>query len=115
MQMPRIRMTVPRLMIAIAVTVSLLPVAAGIVWRQLPEQVRRRALIRDYQARAEYHAERQREFTGLSKFSGEGRMYFIREGGLVHMPTGQRPELVPKYQKLAKYHGALRQKHEYAR
>jgi hypothetical protein len=102
-------------LIAVAVTVILLPVAAGTVWLKLTEQVERRALIRDYQAKAVHHAELESKFARLSEYSDKGHMLATRGGQRVHIPIVQRDELIPKYQELAKYHGALRQKYEYAR
>jgi hypothetical protein len=106
------RFTVRRLMIAVAITVALLPLAAGVAWLLSPEQARRRALISAYEARAAHHAELERKFARLSKFSDDRYMIAIRGGQLVHIPIAQRPELVPKYLELAQYHDALREKYE---
>ena len=43
MRLPSVRFTVRRLMLAVAVTVTVLPFAAGTVWVLSPEQVRLRA------------------------------------------------------------------------
>jgi hypothetical protein len=101
-------------MIAVAVTVPLLLLAAGVVWLLSPEQVRLRSLINAYDAKARHHAGLEREFARLSESSNSSHGIAIRDGRLVHIPIGQRPDLIPKYLELAKYHGALKRKYENA-
>ena len=50
----------------------------------------------------------------LAKFSDTDRGIVIRGGQSICVPVGQRPELVPKYIGLAKYHRALKEKYEHA-
>jgi hypothetical protein len=103
MRLPSVRFTVRRLMLAVAVTVTVLPFAAGTVWVLSPEQVRLRALIRAYESRAAHHAELENEYGRLSEFSDRSHAIAIRGGELVHIPNGQDPALVPKYVELARY------------
>jgi hypothetical protein len=56
------------MMVAVAVTVTLWPLAAGIVWLLSPQQVRLRALISDYDAKAVHHAELERKFATVQVF-----------------------------------------------
>jgi hypothetical protein len=108
------RMKIGSALLAVAVTAALLPLAAGVVWLQSPDQVRLRALISTYEVKAVHHAERARKFERLSKYSDDSHGIAIRGGQLIHIPNGQDPELVSKYLELAKYHGALREKYENA-
>jgi hypothetical protein len=109
-----VRFTVRRLMIAVAVTVTVLPLAAGTVWVLSPEQVRLRALISAYEAKAAHHAELQHAYARMSEFSASSHGIAIREGQLIHIPNGQDAALVPNYVELARYHRALRDKYESA-
>jgi hypothetical protein len=104
------------MIIAVAVAVPALPLAAGVAWLLSPEQVRLRSLINAYNAKAEHHEELELNFTDLSKFQEFSKAHgsAIRDGQLVHFLVGQRPELIPRYRELSKYHGALRRKYENA-
>ncbi len=66
----RVRFTVWGTMAALAVEVTLLPVAAVFAWPPSAQQVRLRALIRDYNAKAVHHAQLERHFSRLAKYSG---------------------------------------------
>jgi len=106
--------TVRRTVGAATLAVFLLAFAAGVAWFLSPEQVRLRSLINTYNAKAEHHAALECKFSGLSKFSDRSHAIVNRGGRPFHVPIGQRPELIPKYLELAKYHGALRRKYESA-
>jgi hypothetical protein len=108
------RLIVRRIVLAVALTLTLLPLAVGILWLLSPQQIRLRALTDSYEAKASHHAELEREFARLSEYSDKSHMIAIRGGQRVHMPLGQRLEQVPKYLELAKHHGALRKKYENA-
>src|SRR5437870_4628993 len=95
MRLPRLRFRIRRVMVAVAVTALLLPLAAGTVWLLSPEQVRVRSLINAYNAKAQHHAELERRFSRLSESSDSSHGIAIRGGRLVHIPIGQRPELIP--------------------
>jgi hypothetical protein len=97
---------------AMAVSVLLLLPVFGLVRLLSPEQVRLRALISAYKAKAEHHAELEREFSRLSQYSDSSHGLGIRAGQRVHIPIRQRPELIPKYRELARYHAALGRKYE---
>jgi hypothetical protein len=114
MQLRRVRFTVRTMMVAAALAVFLLALAAGVVWSLSPEQVRLRSVINGYNAKAEHHAVLERELSRLSEFADRSHAIVNRGGRPIHVPIGQRPELIPKYLELAKYHGALRQKYESA-
>src|SRR5438552_9115564 len=102
MRLPRMRLTVRRMMIAGSLTALLLPPVLGLVWFLSPEQIRVRAMIDAYRAKAEHHAELERQFSRLSEYSDSSHGVAIRGGRLVHLPIAQRPELVSKYLELAK-------------
>jgi len=108
------RFTVLELMAALVVAGTLLPVVAVIVWPLNSQQARLRALISDYNAKAAHHAGLEGECARLAQFSNTDRGIVIRDGQSVCVPVAQRPELVPKYLQLAKYHRALKEKYEHA-
>ncbi len=101
-------------MAALVVAGTLLPVVTVVVWPLSAHQARLRALVNDYSAKTARHAELEREFARLAKFSDTDRGIVIRGGQSICVPVGQRPELVPKYIGLAKYHRALKEKYEHA-
>jgi hypothetical protein len=112
MKLPHARFTMRRMMITGPLTALLLPPVLGLVWFLSPEQVRVRAVIDAYRAKAEHHAEMERKFSRLAEYSDSSHGVAIRSGRLVHLPIAQRPELVPRYLALAKYHRELRRKYE---
>lgn len=114
MRLPRLRFTVRRTVGAATLAVFLLALAAGVAWFLSPEQVRLRSAINGFNAKAEHHAVLEREFSRLSEFADRSHAIVNRGGRPVHVPIGQRPELIPKYLELAKYHGVLRRKYESA-
>ena len=114
MRVPSLRSTVRRLTIAVAVIVTVLPLAAGTIWVLSPEQVRLRGYGRAYQARGAHHAELEYEYARLSKLSDTNHGIALCGGKPVHVPIGQDPALVPKYDELARYHSTLREKYESA-
>jgi hypothetical protein len=103
-----------RISVAVAATVLLLllPPVIGLAWLLSPGQIRVRALINAYHAKAKHHAELERKYSRLSEYSDISHGIAIRGGRSVHIPVGQRPELIPRYLELAKYHGTLRRKYE---
>ena len=115
MRLSRVWFTLRRLRVAVAVTIVLAAFAAGIVWLRNPQQVRLRRLRMAYIAKAEHHAELERNFTQLSKYQDffKSHATVVRGGRLGHMLNPQLPELVPGYVELAKYHGSLKEKYEH--
>jgi hypothetical protein len=101
-------------MSAAVLTVALLPLSAASFWFWSPQQIRLRGLRGAYLAKAEHHAGLEREFARLSEYQGKSHMIASRGGKRVHIPIGQRPDLVLKYRELTEYHGALRDKYEHA-
>jgi hypothetical protein len=99
-------------MVVGACTVVLLPPVLGLAWLLSPEQIRLRALISAYNAKAGHHAELERKFSRLSEYSDSSHGIAIRGGRSVHFPIRQRSELIAKYLELAQYHGALKRKYE---
>ncbi len=114
MRLPRVRFTVRRTIGAATLAVFLLALAAGVAWLLSPVKVRLRSLTNAYNVKAEHHAVLEREFSRLSEFADRSHAIVNRGGRPIHVPIGQRPELIPKYLELAKYHGALRRKYESA-
>ena len=114
MRLPRLRLKVRGTVGAAALAVFLLALAAGVAWFLSPEKVRLQSVINGYNAKAEHHAVLEREFSRLSEFADRSHAIVNRRGRPVHVPIGQRSELIPKYLELAKYHGALRRKYESA-
>ncbi len=114
MRTPHMRVTVLELMAALLVASTVLPVVAVIVWPLNSQQARLRALISDYNAKAAHHAELEGQCARLAQFSDTDRGIVIRDGQRICVPVGRRPELVPKYLELAKYHRALKEKYERA-
>jgi hypothetical protein len=112
MRPARVPFTVRRTVGALALAAFLLVLVTVVTWFLSPEQVRLRSLINAYRANAERHAELEDRFSHLSEYSERSHGSTTRGGQLVHFPLRQRPELIPKYLELARYHGALRQKYE---
>jgi hypothetical protein len=112
MRLPR--MTTRLWMLVVVAAILFLPLFLAIAWFLSPEQVRLRALIDDYNVRAEHHAALEREASRLSEISETSHAIVMRHGHATHAPVAQRPELVPRYLELAKYYGALRRKYEEA-
>lgn len=111
MRLPCVRYTVRRLMVAAGVT--LLALGAGIVWLRNPHRVRLAKLRSEYSSKAEFHGALERDFARLTEVQAFSKAHgtSIREGRTVHFLVAQRPELVPRYLKLSRYHGSLKQKY----
>jgi hypothetical protein len=90
-------------LVAVAVSVLLLPPVLGLVWLLSHEQIRARAQISGYHTKAEHHAELEQEFSWLAVYSDSSHAIGIRGDQRVDIPIRQRPELIPKYLELAKY------------
>jgi hypothetical protein len=112
MRPARLPFTARRTVGAVTLAAFLLVLVTVVTWFLSPEPVRLRSLINVYSAKAERHAELEDEFSHLSEYSDRSHGSTIRGGELVHFPLRQRPELIPKYLELARYHGALRQKYQ---
>lgn len=114
MRRPHMWLALQRTAGVAALAAFLLALTAGVAWFMSPEQVRLRSLINAYNAKAEHHSLLEREFSRLSEFSDRSHAIANRGGHRIHVPAGQRPDLIPKYVEPAKYHGALRRKYESA-
>jgi hypothetical protein len=113
MRWPRVRFTVRRTILAAAVMVAMAALTAGVNWLRNPERVRLARLRVDYLSRSEHHADLGREFARLAKYQAFSKAHgtTISDGQVVHIPISQRPELVPRYLELSKYHGSLKTKY----
>ncbi len=114
MWLPPVRLTGRRIVGAATLAAFVLALAAGVAWFLSPEQIRLRALSDAYKAKAEHHAELEAKFSRLSEYSDTSHGTTASGGQRVHFPIRQRPELIPKYVGLAKYHEAPRRKYENA-